>query len=466
MTDLFERFRNNLNKYKKMGLNPLSLATGCAVKVDLIDTVYPALEKLKDRLRENNIEVMPREDTDIFVSRESEVIKRVINGGEFDADRAVSLIQVNQETAGNPEKFANFLLKIYTGVKTKRKLVVGKGHSIVTTNPKAEVGVLDLIKLDGATLRSYTLANNDTIQIVDPLDDPGSQMQVDVGVSNSLNDLFTKGAFQDLRMIPVADAPDPELKETLMRNFESFSRRYNVELLQDIQPETGTLMIGATVVGRSDHELPVFYHKVDENMEILVTRPVGELTPINVHMWLLTVPELLETLEERGITLQRVEEAKKRALDYMTRPNFDTAKVIYEHLPEFGKDFDPQAHIAMTTDVTGPGIFVIKEFADKASVDVELYDVPVIDREINEFATENFIIPNSTAGTNGAIVMFASRKVIDDVAQSLSKRGLEPRVIGRVLRKGNGTVYVKREVCKLIHRENILKYFKVKDPQA
>ncbi|AKV75290.1 MULTISPECIES: SelD-related putative sulfur metabolism protein [Metallosphaera] len=449
-----------------MGLNPLSLATGCAVKVDLIDTVYPALEKLKDKLRENNIEVMPREDTDIFVSRESEVIKRVINGGEFDADRAVSLIQVNQETAGNPEKFANFLLKIYTSVKTRRRLVVGKGHSIVTTNPKAEVGVLDLIKLDGKALNSYTLANNDTIQIVDPLDDPGSQMQVDVGISNSLNDLFTKGAFQELRMIPVADAPDPELKETLMRNFESFSKRYGVELLQDIQPQTGTLMIGATVIGKSDHELPVFYSRVDENMEILVTRPVGELTPINVHMWLLTVPELLETLEERGITLQRVEEAKKRALDYMTKPNFATAKVIYEHLPEFGKEFDPKAHIAMTTDVTGPGIFVIKEFADKASVDVELYNVPVIDREINEFATENFIIPNSTAGTNGAIVMFASRKVIDDVAQSLSRAGLEPSVIGRVIGKGNGTVYVKREVCKLIHRENILKYFKVKDPQA
>lgn len=80
--------------------------------------------------------------------------------------------------------------------------------------------------------------------------------------------------------------------------------------------------------------------------------------------------------------MQRVEEAKKRALDYMTKPNFATAKVIYEHLPEFGKEFDPKAHIAMTTDVTGPGIFVIKEFADKASVDVELYDVPVIDRKL------------------------------------------------------------------------------------
>jgi len=207
MTDLFERFRDNLAKYKRMGLNPLSLATGCAVKVDLIDTVYPALEKIRAKLLENNIELMPREDTDIFISRESETLKRVINGGEFDADRAVSLIQVNQETAGNPEKFAEFLMRVYTGVKTRRRLVVGKGHSIVTTNPRGEVAVLDLIKLDGGRLKSYTLANNDTIQIVDPLEDPGTQMQVDVGVSNSLNDLFTKGAFQDLKMIPVADTP-------------------------------------------------------------------------------------------------------------------------------------------------------------------------------------------------------------------------------------------------------------------
>jgi Selenophosphate synthase len=463
MTDLFERFRDNLAKYKRMGLNPLSLATGCAVKVDLIDTVYPALEKIRAKLLENNIELMPREDTDIFISRESETLKRVINGGEFDADRAVSLIQVNQETAGNPEKFAEFLMRVYTGVKTRRRLVVGKGHSIVTTNPRGEVAVLDLIKLDGGRLKSYTLANNDTIQIVDPLEDPGTQMQVDVGVSNSLNDLFTKGAFQDLKMIPVADAPDPELKEKLMRNFENFSRRYNVPVIDEVQPSTGTLMIGATILGRSDHELPTFYDRVDEGMEILVTRPVGELTPINVHMWLLTVPELLELMESRGITLGKVEEVKSKALRYMSVPNFATAKVIYEHLPEFGGTFDKDSHVAMTTDVTGPGIFVIKEFADKAKVDVELYDIPVVDRDICEFATENFIIPNSTAGTNGATVLFASRKVIDDVAQRLQRDGLEPRVIGRVIRKGTGIVYVKKDVCKLIHRENILKYFKVRD---
>ena len=459
---LIDKFRANLDKYKKMGLNPLSLATGCAVKVDLIDTVYPAIQKIRGELIRRNIEILPREDADIFITREKMEMKRIINSGEFDADRAVSLIQVNQETAGDPNKFAEFLLKTYTSIKTSRKLTIGKGHSIVTTNPKGEVAVLDLFRLEGGKENSYTVANNDTIQIVDPLDDPGSQMQVDVAISNSLNDLFTKGVFQDLKMIPVADAPVDELKQQLLRNFENYSRTYSIELLNDVQPNSKTLMIGATVIGKSDHELPTFYNKVNENMEILVTRPVGELTPINVYMWMLTVPELIEDMEVRGITIQRVEEAKKRALTYMRSPNIEVAKIIYEYLPPFGGAFNEESHIAMTTDVTGPGIFVIKEFAEKAQVDVELFEIPVIDKEIHEFATENFIIPNSTAGTNGAIVIFAHKKVINEIYDELKKKGQEPYIIGKVIGKGNGTVIAPPTITKYIHRNNVLRQFKIK----
>ncbi|TRM83520.1 selenophosphate synthetase [Sulfolobus sp. A20-N-F6] len=459
---LIDKFRENLEKYKKMGLNPLSLATGCAVKVDLIDTVYPALGKINSELAKRNIEILPREDADIFVTRKNITVKRVINSGEFDADRAISLIQVNQETAGSPEKFADFLIRVYTSIKTSRKLTIGKGHSIVTTNPKGEVAVLDLFRLDGEKEKSYTVANNDTIQIVDPLDDPGSQMQVDVGVSNSFNDLFTKGVFQDLKMIPVADAPIDELKTQLLNNFINYSRKYSIELLDDIQPSTKTLMIGATTIEKSDHELPTFYNKVNEKMEILVTRPVGELTPINVYMWLLTVPELIENLEEKGITISRVEEVKKKAINFMRVPNIEVAKIIYEYLPNFGHPFEEESHIAMTTDVTGPGLFVIKEFAQKAQVDVELTEIPVLDPDIHEFATENFIIPNSTAGTNGAIVIFAHKKVIEDLYDELKSKGYEPYIIGKVIGKGEGNVIVPSTITKFIHRNNVLRQFKIR----
>ncbi len=461
MEEVFEKFRENLERYKKMGLNPLSLATGCAVKVDLIDTVYPALEKIREKLVVNNIEVLPREDADIFVSREFIETKRIIGGGSFDGDRGVSLIQVNQETAGNPDKFADFLLRTYTSIKTRRKLTIGKGHSIVTTVPKGEVAVIDLIRLEGKEVKSYTLANNDTIQIVDPLDDPGSQMQVDVAISNSLNDLFTKGAFQNLRMIPLYDSPDEGLKERLKVNFENFSRRHDVKIIDDVQPQTGTLMMGATVFGESDHELPIYYNKVNDGDLIIVSREIGELTPINVYLWVLAAPEVLDVMEERGISFERLEKVKMKALDMMRTPNLGVAKVIYNYLPEFKKEFDRDNYITMTTDVTGPGIFVIKEFAEKAGVDVKLDDIPVIDREIAEFATESFIIPNSTAGTNGGIVIFCSRRIADNVMEDLRSVGMNPKVIGRVIGKGNGVVHVNSDVEKLIHRKNILKYFKI-----
>ncbi|MEW9491842.1 MAG: SelD-related putative sulfur metabolism protein [Candidatus Aramenus sulfurataquae] len=462
MEEIVKRFNENLTRYKRLGLNPLSMATGCVVKVDLIDTVYPALEMVRERLLENNIIVLPREDADIFVSREREEVKRLIDGGNFDADRAVSLIQVNQETASSPQKFSDFLFKVCTSVKTRRKLTVGKGHSIVTTIPTAEVAVLDMFKLDGKKLNSYTLANNDTIQIVDPLEDPGSQMQVDVAVSNSLNDLFTKGAFEDIKIIPVYDGPD-ELKEELKRNFENFASRYDLQLIEEVQPRKGGLMIGATVIAKSDHELPTYYNQVQEGDVIITSRRIGELTPINLYLWALAVPEVLEEMEKRGIKLSRVEKVKREVISLMRVPNLGPAKVIYNHLPEFGKAFSQEDHIKMTTDVTGPGIFVVKEFAEKAKVDVHLEEIPVFDEDIAEFATENFIIPNSTAGTNGAILVFCSKKIADQVMDELREVGGEPMIIGKVTGKGEGAVTVNKKVEKLIHRKNVLKYFKIVD---
>lgn len=459
MEEVFERFRKNLEIYNKMGLNPLSLATGCAVKVDLIDTVYPALEKIKNKLE--NIEILPREDADIFITREKMEIKRIIGGGNFDADRGVSLIQVNQDTAGNPEKFANFLLKAYSSIRSRRKLTIGKGHSIVTTIPSAEVAVIDLIKLDGNKINSYTLANNDTIQIVDPLEDPGSQMQVDVAISNSLNDLFTKGAYQNLRMLPLFDAPNGDLKERIMKNYENYSEKYNIPIINDVQPNTKSLMLGATVLGESDHELPTYYNKVEEGDEIIVTRPIGELAPINVYLWILVVPEVLELMESRGISFNRLEKVKMEVIEQMRKPNIPTAKVIYNYLPEFGKEFDRENYITMTTDVTGPGIFVIKEFAEKAGIDVKLDKIPVIDEEIAEFATEGFIIPNSTSGTNGATVIFCSKKISDNIMEDLQKEGLKPIKIGKVLGKGKGVVHANKDIERFIHRKNVLSHFKI-----
>lgn len=458
--DLQRDFLEGLKRYKEMGVNPLSLATGCAVKVDLVDVVYPAIRKARGRLAELNVDISPREDTDIFVTRELKV-SRVINEGVVDGQRAVTLMQVNQRTASSPDLFADYLVKAYSRLKIRDRLTVGKGHSITTSKEEGEVTILDVIRLTGPEMRSYTLTNNDTIQIIDPIEDPASQLHTDVAISNSLNDLFAKGAFRSLRMIPSIDAPTEDLRERILKNFYEFSKRYGVEIVESPQPEVGTFMEGATVIGETDHELPSFYDRVREGMEVLITRPMGELTPINLYMWMMVNPDLIPDIEEQGLSLSRVIDAKRKALEMMARPNLNVAEVIYHHLPPFKGSFSERDHIAMTTDVSGPGVMVVKEFAEKAMADVILNDVPVIDREVCRIATENFVIPNSTAGTNGGIVIFASKTVVDDLIQELKRLGHNPAVIGEVKGKGTGKVRAPHFITELIHRKNIIGQFEV-----
>jgi selenophosphate synthase len=60
----------------------------------------------------------------------------------------------------------------------------------------------------------------------------------------------------------------------------------------------------------------------------------------------------------------------------MATPNVEVARVIYDHLPDLGERFDPERHIAATIDVWGSGVFAFKEVAERANVDVELFDIP------------------------------------------------------------------------------------------
>jgi len=52
---------------------------------------------------------------------------------------------------------------------------IGKGHSIVSTREGAEFALVDFISASKGD--AYLLANNDTIQIIDPTEDPGNYRQ-------------------------------------------------------------------------------------------------------------------------------------------------------------------------------------------------------------------------------------------------------------------------------------------------
>ncbi|MFN4046154.1 MAG: SelD-related putative sulfur metabolism protein, partial [Acidilobaceae archaeon] len=359
----FKEFAERVEYYRSLGVNPFSLATGCAVKVDLVDVLYPALKSIKPELEVLGLTIAPRRDADVFpadygslrVLREIyDVEDPLVDVGRlraFNPSRAIVLAQVYQSLASGPGPFREVVMRFYSRIAeaVEDGIIVGKGHSIVSAHSKSQFFLVDYIGYERG--EDLVVANNDTIQIIDPAEDPGSPRQAAVAVANSLNDLFTVGAWRNIRVYPVYDAPSVGLKSRIRANMESYVGKLGGSFVDIVQPDRGSLLMGASVFAELRGEPPFFYDKVEPGMELLATRPFGELAIINVYMLAMLDREIAGELESQtGVDVKELLELKNSVVDLMARPNVEVARVIEGRLPRVGEDFNPREHIAVTTD--------------------------------------------------------------------------------------------------------------------
>ncbi len=472
---MFEELLERVKYYKKLGVNPLSLATGCAVKVDLVRVVYPALRKLRPQLEAKGFAIAPREDADIFkrTSEGVELHRRIYGLGEealVDPDdirrigpsRAITLIQVYQRYADDPDKFSRLIGPLYLKLaESGVPIHLGKGHSIVTPFREDQFALFDFIKPLGAPVEGFTAANNDTIHIIDPTEEPGDYRQVSGALSNTLNDLFVLGIHEDLKIAPVINAPLEELVDRMFRHAREFAKRVGAEILEVEQPTRGRLLIGATVIGSTVKHPPTFYDRVEPGMKLVATRPFGELAPINVYLASVIDESIVKELEEHGITLEELEDMKDDSFNRIATPNIEVARVISKYLPSDGEEYDPSEHIAASTDVTGPGIYVIWELAELMDARLRLSEIPLLYPRISEYATSTYIIPNATAGTNGSFILVTPETIVDDLVRDLRQKGLEPVVFGEVIGKGKPEVEAPATLKKYVADLKVLSKFKL-----
>jgi len=477
MSRLFTEIVERVEEYKKLGLNPLSLATGCAVKVDLLRVVYPAIHKLRPQLRRTNLVIAPREDADVFPKCGDgiELYRRIYSLGtktEVDVNdiknlgplRAIVVIQIYQRYADKPEKFIELVGPVYLKLASAGTPIhLGKGHSIITPFAEDQFALFDFITIGKGKVEGFTAVNNDTIHIIDPSEEPGEFKQVSGALSNSLNDIFVLGVYENLRIAPVINAVSEDLKEKIWRNAEIYSKKYGVEIIDVPQPKRGKLLIGATVLGDTTKHPPMFANKVEVGMKVIATRPMGELAPINVYLSSIIDESIINDLENLGISFSKLEEMKNKAVDIIATPNIKSAEVINKYLPRFDEDYNPYEHIALTTDVTGPGIYVIKELAIKSRTTIKINEVPLLFPKISEIATKMFIIPNATSGTNGAFIIIAPETIATDIVKDLKSKGLEASIIGEVINKGEAKVLAPKDLRKYIADQRLLREFKLVD---
>ncbi len=477
---MFEELMERVRYYRKLGVNPLALATGCAVKVDLDRVVYPALSELRPKLEKKGLRIAPREDADIFprTSEGVEVHRRIYTlGPSTNVDpgdvarigpcRAITVIQVYQRYANQPERFAELVGPVYEKLaEAGVPIHLGKGHSIATPFEEDQFALFDFLKPTGRREEGFTAANNDTMHIIDPTEEPGDYRQVAGALSNTLNDLFVLGVHENLRLALVINAPIEELAEKMRRNAEEFASKLGAEIIEVPQPTRGRLLIGATAIGDTGKHPPTFYSEARPGMKLVATRPFGELAPINVYISAVIDESVVEELEEKGISVEELERLKEDAVNRIATPNIGAARVISRYLPDASEPYDPDHHIAATTDVTGPGIYVVYELAQQMKARIRLHDIPVLYPQLSEYATSTYIIPNATAGTNGAFIAVVPETVVGSFIKDLRAAGLQPVVFGEIVGKGEPVVEAPAKLRRYVADNRILSKFRLTGGEA
>lgn len=467
-----------VERYEQLGINPLSLATGCAVKVDLIRVVYPAIQNMHPEIRGGGLKILPREDADIIETCTDglELIRGIYKLGRdtelrpdevarIRPERCIVLVQVYQRYADDPDKFRELLEPIYKVLaKSGVEIYLGKGHSISTPFENDDFILIDFLRRSDGEPCKYTVVNNDTIHIVDPTNPPTDYRQVAGALSNSLNDVFIMGGYKDIEIAPVVNAPDEDIGRVLWRNIIEYGRRYGFKVYEDIeQPSRGRLLLGATVMADTDREPPTFYRYVRKGMKIIASRPFGELSVINVYLAAILNESIHKDLENLGCDLTTLEKDKEEIFELISKPNLKLAKIINKYLPEYGSSYSPHEHILAVTDVTGPGIYVIYELAERLTANIEIYNVPILKPFYSEYASKNYLMLNATSGTNGGHIIVAPEEVTDDIVGDLRREGYNPVVIGEVADVGQIRLSITDKILdyvkdrRIIEKLNILR---------
>lgn len=453
--------------FEQTNLDPHKLACGCAVKIDLERVVYPALQGIRERLISKGIVLAGREDADISLKRgEPKILRSIFSLSSptldslrlFNPQRAITLTSVYR--ARDPNELGARWLSFYEALTYEGvQFVVGKGHTIEAYSKEDEFILFDFFKTEGAEADGYLVANNDTIQLIDPTIELGAQAQVDVALSNALNDLFALGAFENIKIYPVYAAPTEELQAQLKENMRRFCTRYGFELVEQ-EPVSGkTLLLGATVFGGTKREPPTFYDKLKAGDLILVHRPFGDLAPINLYLDGLIMGDSF--VKELGFTMEKLEGVKDNVVGTMRAPNVKVGEIINRFCPAFGEAFAEEAHIKATGDISGPGIQIFKEIAELGRVNIRLERVPLSHEEIVRAATKQLIIPNGTSGTNGAVAIIASPTVIERTETELRRAGYAPQIIGVVEGRGEGVLTVPQNTKEFVADSGLLARWKL-----
>jgi hypothetical protein len=426
---------------------------GCAGKTSLDRVVYPGRERLRARLTDVPVALTDAEDAAVLpltrgLARATERVP-VGDAATGPSPAAPTVDATDGRTwtlaatvAGSgladPERFAEGLAPAYAALAARGPVTVGKGHSVQVPGATSRQWFEHLRPI-GSRRAGYRAANVDAVHALPGLPAP---RQARVALLHALADAYAVGATDERAVRPLLAVPDGDAPSTdHVCGWFREAAPPGVAVLPAAVLEHGGRgwLFGATATaaapGRrrlrasetwTGSDSPPAAAAPEPGDAVLVHRPPGGLA--------------LYALAASGADGGGTSGRRERALAALTADHRPVARALAAFRPATGEAFDPDRHLKLCTDVSGPGVRGIARRVERATdgLRVHLTDLPLLDAGSLADARERWLLPDVTVETNGPLAAVARPAVAERIADRLvDLPGAAPRRLGE-LRTADG----------------------------
>ena len=419
---LTEEFWQKIEEYRKLGFDPLRWVATGSNEID-IWTLNHAVKEMKRssiKLDTNWYDAFHYAD-----GKAPDLTRRVFSirdpavENEVELKHALAMFRGHKEIENDPSLFTGILNNFFRNFRCK--VAISKNTFAVTEHRDAQFALLDYIGLHRGDKVGFTAADNATAHVIDPTLEPDSELHTDIPMTRCIDHLNLIGCTSGFNLYPIYDSPHEYTLDTIGKNLDAFTSRYNLKMDDYSSLKMGKLFFGATGIANTFKELPTNYDQIEETMQIIITNPLGSLMALSLFVLAQIDEKIISKLETKGVNKQDLVSAKDECMKNLSEPHFSLGKIVSKYCPNFGESLQKNDNIIAVHPLGSDGI-------------------PMMFEEIARLASSEALVTNPTAAMNGCHTIVANKDITNTVLDELRKHNFRATVIGFVTRKGEPNV--------------------------
>ena len=445
----------NIFKYQNLGFDPIGWISNCSNEVDFF-----TLEKSFERIKHNSWGDLSWFDSFQYSGKSPDITRRVYNVNESISEdlknkKIISLMRIHNEVAEDEQNLSHLLDNVYGKKPPKHQL---KRIVLSTTSQlESQFALVDCIDTHRGNKFGYTAVNISSGKLIDPDEEPDSVINTSIALSSAIENLLLLGCTSGFRILPIYDAPNEDLLDTIRTNNDKFAAKYNLLLDDYSSLKLGKLFYGATAYANSTKELPTRYDLIEPGMVLILTDKFGSLTPLSIYA--------INQIGEMNSILSKHEPVdiaiKNEIIKSLTQPRFSMGKIISKYCADFGKEINTKENIISVYPVGSDGILALLNLSRMLNAHLIINELPIKYEELAKFATDEFLVSNSTAAMNGCHLIVTSEDLAPLILEDLKKHNFSPQIIGFVNAKERSMVTINRNINKFVAAKHISSLFNI-----